>query len=97
MEQKKEHTRLTLEEEFSLQKKFKIVFTKKDGSVRTMICSRHDWNADADLLPESKQSEGQEKTTSRPPSETVFPVYDLEKSHWASFTIANLISIEAVA
>ena len=92
MEQKKEHTRLTLEEEFSLHKKFKIVFTKKDGSIRTMICSRN-----ADLLPESKQSDGQEKTTSRPPSETVFPVYDLEKSHWASFTIANLISIEAVA
>jgi hypothetical protein len=90
MEQKKEHTRLTLEEEFDLHKKLKVVFIKKDGSKRTMICSRH-----TDLLPESKQvAEGQEKTTSKPPSETNFRIFDLENQQWKQFTIANLLSIE---
>ena len=88
--EKKNHTRESLEKEFSVNKKLKIVFTKKDGTERTMICSRH-----ADLLPKVTM-ENVERTTAKPPSETNFPVFDLEKGAWRTFTIANLISIEEI-
>ena len=81
-----------MEKEFSENKKLKIVFTKKDGSERTMICSRH-----ADLLPETNIAvDSSERTNAKPPSDKVFPVYDLEKGAWRTFTIANLISIEGI-
>lgn len=90
MEKVENHTRATLEEYFSQHKKIKVLFTKKDGSERTMICSRH-----AELLPESKQPDGgQEKTTAKPPSEINFPIFDLENQKWKQFTISKLISIE---
>ena len=75
---------------FNAHQKLSIVFTKKNGERRTMLCTRN-----TDLIPASTKPKNPDAPV-RPPSETNFPVYDLEKMDWRAFTIANLISVEAV-
>jgi hypothetical protein len=78
------------EQLFSTTDKIKVVFTKKNGEQRAMLCTRS-----AELIPATKQAkQGNGGTSPRPPSETSFPVFDLEKADWRAFTIANLISVE---
>ncbi len=90
MEQKKEqHTRESLSAHFKDNKASKVIFTKKDGTERTMLCSLH-----PDLLPKSSGEAG-EKTTSRPTPEHLSPVFDIKTGGWRSITMANIISIEA--
>lgn len=87
-------TRAELEAMFNLNEKMKVVFTKKDGAKRTMICTR---NSNI-ISPNGNIGEpvGDRGTTSKPPSETSFPVFDLEKNDWRSFTIANVIGVEVI-
>ncbi len=65
----------------------RVTFTKKDGEVRTMHCTR-----DYNLIPKDKQPKGlrEEKTG------TSLAVFDLEKGDWRSFIVANMTRIEFV-
>lgn len=79
---------------FSENKLLKVVFTKKNGEERTMLCTR-----DSALIPSVKQPKAaaSDSLSPRPPSETNFPVFDIEKDDWRAFTIGNLISVEEAA
>lgn len=86
-------TRQELEELFKFNARIKVVFTKQNGTRREMICTRN-----VTLIPVGKQAvrNGQGGQGNRPPSETSFPVFDMEKQDWRAFTIAKLISVEVL-
>lgn len=56
-----------------------IVFTKKDGTERTMTCTTK-----TDLVPADPIVEGIEKKEKKA-NEEVMPVYDLDAKGWRSF------------
>jgi hypothetical protein len=56
-----------------------IVFTKKDGTERTMTCTTK-----YELVPVEPIIEGVEKKEKKP-NEEVMPVYDLDAKGWRSF------------
>lgn len=62
-----------------------ITFTKKDGTERTMRCTRN---------PESIPTAHQPKDSSSDKSTTAVPVFDLEAEEWRSFIPENIIRIE---
>ena len=65
--------------------KVKIVFTKKDGTERTMVCT----------LAESKiPSEKSPKNTGKTQSDEAIAVFDLEKQDWRSFRFDSVKNIE---
>lgn len=66
--------------------KFKITFSKKDGSIRVMYCTLM-----RDIVP---QHEG--TGTVRRANFDTLRVYDLEKADWRSFRIDTIIDIETV-
>lgn len=66
---------------------YRIVFTKKDGTERKMICTR-----DLTLIPPALRPKG----TLQKISTSEERVFDLEKSEWRSFRKSSLISIEEV-
>ena len=80
-------TREECEKVFNENDVLDIVFIKKSGEMREMTCTRK-----AFLIPPSTSVSGGKST--RPPSETSFPVFDLAKKEWRAFTIANLVSIK---
>jgi len=90
MGEKPKYTRCSVSEHFTNNQKVKVVFTKKDGSERTMIGTLH-----PDHLPKKKEGEG-EKTSSRKPQEHLFSVFDIENQGWRSFAFDNIKSIEGV-
>jgi hypothetical protein len=57
-----------------------VVFTKKDGTERTMNCTTN-----PDLVPKVSVAEGVETKKERRVNEDVVPVYDLESASWKSF------------
>jgi hypothetical protein len=57
-----------------------VVFTKKDGTERTMQCT-----LEPDVLPKIEVKE--DKKTNRKQSDTSIAVYDIEAKGWRSFTI----------
>jgi len=61
-----------------------IVFTKKDGSIRTMTCTR-----DPKLIPPEHHPKGPPKEETK--FETV-SVFDTEAKGWRSFRIDSIIS-----
>lgn len=61
-----------------------ITFTKKDGTVRKMKCTRNSNLIPADQLPK--------KTEDRPTG--AIPVFDLEAQGWRSFLPENLTLID---
>lgn len=63
-----------------------IVFEKRDGSQRTMICTLK-----PDLLPYVSTSNMNESIRQN----NFIPVYDLEERAWRSFKPSNLISLES--
>lgn len=65
----------------------KVVFTKKDGTIREMICTLKR------AILEEKQVEL--VNSGRRVNEEVLNVYDLEKDDWRSFRIDNVHAIEA--
>ena len=65
--------------------KVTIVFTKKDGTERTMVCT----------LAESKiPSEKTPKNTGKTQSDEAIAVFDLEKQDWRSFRFDSVKNIE---
>jgi hypothetical protein len=61
-----------------------ITFTKKDGTLRKMKCTRS-----AKLIPEDQQPKNSDDKTVG-----AIPVYDLESSGWRSFLPENLTLID---
>lgn len=69
--------------------KMKVVFTKKDGTIRTMICTTN-----MNIIPSEKHPTGngiQNET-----NQNIKKVYDLEKNDWRSFRIDSVISVEII-
>jgi hypothetical protein len=56
-----------------------IVFTKKDGTERTMTCTTK-----SELVPAESIVEGVEKKEKKA-NEEIMPVYDLDAKGWRSF------------
>ena len=71
-----------------------LVFTKKNGDERTMICTK-----DQETIPKEHRLGSKEKSDkpARPTPDHLFPVFDLEANGMRSFTIAKVISVEAIA
>lgn len=93
MSEQKEFTREELAKHFAGSKKVKVVFTKKDGSIRTMVCTN-----DPTTIPEKYQTKTK-SATDKPKKKTpenTFIVFDLEADGWRSFGITSVISVEAV-
>lgn len=65
----------------------KIVFTKKDGTIREMICT-----LDKNILAENDALPGE--GDGRRKSSLVIRAYDLEKKDWRSFRIDSIHSCE---
>ena len=89
----KEYTKGEIEGIFAQSRKVEVVFVKKDGTVRTMLCTR-----DMDMVPEElrpKKDENQERINKAP--DHLFPAFDLEKNAMRSFIIANVQSVRPVA
>jgi hypothetical protein len=71
---------------FATHDRVRVIFTKKDGSKREMLCSRK-----LGLIP----SEYHPKGEGREIVDTV-PVFDLEAQGWRSFRIDSILSIEGL-
>ena len=74
-----------LETFFRIQTEVKLSFTKKDGTIREMKCTRKDF-----LIPDDHKPKGE---SDREVNKEVFPVYDLENEGWRSFRVDSLLSI----
>lgn len=81
--------------------KLKVRFTKKDGTERTMLCTKKQ-----ELIPESQRPKPQatidEQGNALPlkparvmPHQLV-TVFDLEKQEWRSFNIMTVLNLEVV-
>ena len=90
---KKQFTKDEINTEFERSNKVKVVFTKKDGSERTMICTK-----DSALIPEQhRPKQGSDSATpAKKTPDHLLSVYDLEAKGWRSFTIAKVISIDPI-
>jgi len=60
----------------------RVTFTKKDGSLRTMLCTLKE-----KYLPQQTV----EEHTERKPSDTLVIVWDLEKKDWRSFRYDSVL------
>lgn len=63
-----------------------IVFTKKDGTEREMLCT-----LDEDRIPSDKLPSGEAKVKI---NESVLPVFDLTLGEWRSFRIDSVKEIK---
>ena len=88
--EKETHTKESLGEVFAANNKIKVIFTKKDGSERTMLCTKNHGT-----IPKEYRSTDQKQTDrpGKPTPDHLFSVFDLEANGWRSFTIGNVISI----
>ena len=69
--------------------KMKVVFTKKDGTIRTMICTTN-----MNIIPSEKHPTG--NGIQNEINQNIKKVYDLEKNDWRSFRIDSVISVEII-
>jgi hypothetical protein len=67
--------------------KVTVVFTKKDGTDRTMVCTTK-----PELVPQIVEESSEPKRQKKENLDTL-AVYDLEKNGWRSFTIKSLKSV----
>ena len=65
-----------------------VEFTKKDGTVRNMLCTRDSQLIPAKHTPSSAESKVKENLD-------VLRVFDLQKQEWRSFRIDSVTLIEA--
>ena len=65
--------------------KLKIIFTKKDGTEREMICT---------LAKDKIPGEKSPKNTGKAQSDYAIAVFDLEKQDWRSFRFDSVKKIE---
>lgn len=68
-----------------LNKKCKVIFTKKDGTERTMICTRN-----LDTVPEKFHPVGGGPNF----PDNQIRVFDLEKEEWRSFRVESIVYME---
>ncbi len=87
MTETKDHslTEEEVREEFIKKSILKIVFTKRTGEVRHMICT----TSPGLIPPESRPDD----TSSHRIYPDIMRVYDIEQEGWRCFIISNLISI----
>ncbi len=71
---------------FATNDKVRVVFIKKDGSKRQMLCTRK-----LGMIPEQFHPKGAGKEIT-----DTLPVFDLEASGWRSFRIDSIIEIEGI-
>ena len=64
-----------------------VVFTKKDGTVRKMICTK-----DMNKIPEENHPKGSLKNK----NDDVVNVYDLQKNLWRSFRKNSVTSLKNI-
>lgn len=89
--EEKELTRGDIDRVFESSNKVKVVFVKKDGSIRTMLCT----NKFESIPEESRPVNGsKDRPGDKPTPDHLFPAFDLEANGWRSFTIAKVMSIE---
>ncbi len=69
-----------------------VLFTKKDGTQRTMLCTLN-----TDLLPVADKKEGDEVKKEKKQNEESLAVWDLEKNAWRSFRIDSIVSYKKAA
>ena len=69
---------------FKTGKDVKVVFMKKDGSLRTMVCTTN-----LAKIPAVSHPKGE-----RTPNEETKAVWDLEKGAWRSFRYDSVITFE---
>lgn len=62
-----------------------VVFTKKDGTQRTMNCTR-----DSNLIPTEFQPKTQEDSTTLESIENI-RVFDIDKQGWRSFNFSSIM------
>ncbi len=76
---------------FDHNHKVQIVFTKKDGSERTMLCTRS-----FDAIPKGHRpfDKTQIERPGKPAPDFLYSVFDLGCNDWRSFTIAKLLDIQ---
>lgn len=63
-----------------------VVFTKKDGTERTMMCTLSE-----SIIP--KEHQPKEGSTHKA-NDAVLAVFDVEKQGWRSFTVADVKSVQ---
>jgi hypothetical protein len=66
-----------------------VVFTKRDGSKRDMVCTRR-----PDMLPPVKKTEPAKSGSANPRPENVIVAFDLDKDAWRSFDLDTILSLE---
>lgn len=64
----------------------KVIFTKKDGTERIMVCTLREH-----LIP---KQEVKEDKAPRKKSDTTLAVYDLDAQGWRSFTVSSVKRVE---
>jgi hypothetical protein len=64
-----------------------VLFTKKDGTQRTMLCTLM-----PEYLPVTDKQEGDEMKKERKGNNTSLRVWDLEKKDWRAFRIDSIVS-----
>ena len=69
-----------------------ILFTKKDGTQRAMLCTLN-----SDLLPVVDKQEGDEVKKERKESIDSLRVWDIEKKDWRAFRIDSIVSHSVVS
>jgi hypothetical protein len=69
------------------EKTMSVLFTKKDGTQRAMLCTLM-----SEHLPLVDKQEGDEVKKERKESDTSIRVWDLEKKDWRSFRIDSVVS-----
>lgn len=62
-----------------------ITFKKKDGTLRTMYCTKN-----LNTIP----FENHPKGSSKPTSDNTITVFDLQLNEWRSFVVSNLVRLE---
>jgi len=67
--------------------KITVVFTKKDGTERTMLCTTN-----PELIPQQLEESTEPKRQKKENLNTI-AVYDLEKNSWRSFTLKSIKSV----
>ncbi len=90
---KKQFTKDEINSHFSKSNKLKVVFTKKDGSSRTMLCTK-----DIETIPEEYRPKITDESDrpGKPTPDHLLSVFDLEANGWRSFIIENVLSVEPV-
>jgi glutaredoxin 3 len=79
-----------IEKEFKLGHTLEVEFTKSDGEVRKMLCTRNPKVISENLISDKKT----ERT--KTPNPEVISVFDLDKNSWRSFRLNSVISYSIV-